>query len=505
MARMSLQLRTVESLIEDAACGALVPFPASRPASTSLGESCAFVTDVMHRGVVRCLTFVRSTPDGSLLVVDGGRRLSAFLRVLNGMDWESGMPTIQAFFDPQRAVFDPNPSPASIPVSDPQQLRRDLFTWSAHRAASAGAPGVDDAMRISSALDALLQTSVPVYVGDLEDYDPGKVFDAVNSGGLPITREDLDRATGSLDARRPAAGVSASDDVGALRLCDDDLGEKPAFGWTAPAANAMIVAARRASTDFAAFADRPDVDVEYAVVSSIVCTSLMFPLGEVRDAAERLIRLIGRGMNELPESLSDRAVSTEIPRVRDALRELRPAALLDETALAELERGLRFLTDLAYQLSPGPHELPALHYSGAFLVESTTLDGVTFGPGVYVSDSDDGCETVRHELAHAYMHEHKSRLIHCPWIEEGLAEYLARCTGDSSAGHPAPSSARYYHYLWHLLSLDPSAVRRLLDEWLDGEAGCEHWMTIVDDYYARYAAEVHGAAGHDRSHVDSTA
>lgn len=494
MSRMSLELKTVRSLMEDATRGLIAPLPAGRRASASLSAACDFVNDVLRSGVVGCLTFARS-PDGARwLVVDGGRRIDAILRVLEGWDWEAGVPTIQASFDPARQAFEASPGAASIPVSDPAQLHHDIIAWFTARAAAGGATGLEDVVRVTSAVDALLETSVPVYFGDLDDGLESRLFDAVNTAGVALTREDLARARDQRGSRRTLQAGRETADADSAASCDEEVGEKPTIEWSTPSANRMVLASRRASTDFAAFAERPDFEVECSVIDAIVCTSLMFPLPEVRVCAERLIRLVGGRAGELPPHLCGRAVEHEIPRVREALGRMRPAAVLDEVELAELERALAFLLDLAHQLSPGPHELPALRYSGAFLTEPKTLDGVTFDPGIYVSQEAQGGESLRHELAHAYVHEHRSRMIRCPWIEEGLAEYLARCTVPASPSQATPSSARYYHFLWHLLALEPAAVRALLDDWLDGEAGCDHWMRIVDDYYARYASQARDAA-----------
>ncbi len=133
-----------------------------------------------------------------------------------------------------------------------------------------------------------------------------------------------------------------------------------------------------------------------------------------------------------------------------------------------------------------------LNPSGVFLHKPHTVCSGTYGGGICILDTLTGVdytETLNHELAHAYMHHNKKKIINCKWIEEGLADYLAfeltYPTESLAQRKRRVSKNEYYNYCAEIIETEeksPGSVKNLLTEWLKSSQAVSYWCQLIEDF-----------------------
>lgn len=128
---------------------------------------------------------------------------------------------------------------------------------------------------------------------------------------------------------------------------------------------------------------------------------------------------------------------------------------------------------------PKPLLVMTLRHGGVFIDRDVTIGRVLCRAGVFIRDDEREPERKRivdHELAHAYFRANKARLIDCPWIEEGLAEW---CSGYRAGSFRVKTSFAFYEFQQVFTPLPLDAVRAVADRWLRGDVPVSYWCRMV--------------------------
>jgi hypothetical protein len=120
-----------------------------------------------------------------------------------------------------------------------------------------------------------------------------------------------------------------------------------------------------------------------------------------------------------------------------------------------------------------------LDYAGVFMDRDMNVGQILCRAGIFIRDDlaeRDRKRTVDHELAHAYLRANKKKLIDCPWIEEGLAEW---CSGHLAGSFPPISRFAFYDFLGVLAPLPLSDVQSVAAHWMLGDVPVTWWCSFV--------------------------
>jgi hypothetical protein len=159
----------------------------------------------------------------------------------------------------------------------------------------------------------------------------------------------------------------------------------------------------------------------------------------------------------------------------------------DEDSLAEINNILLELIPTLNRIMssmPNPPEpllLRKFEYDGVFLDHDVQIRDILCKAGIFVSDDLEEKEQKRviyHELTHAYFRANKDKLLDCPWIEEGLAEW---CSGQLTKRDLPISRFAFYEFFEVFKPMQVADVQTVTKHWLRGDVPVDWWCRFVKE------------------------